>query len=171
MINAEHSVEWELTGKTEILGENLPQCHFVHHKCHMTSERCSNPGHRGGSRRLTAWTMARPNLWRYVWNVSSLIPFMCSFNFLMTSFYLFIFRMSTHLPSWFEFSFFLDVALAFPWISGYLAWDLSFGVSLQAPFLYYVIESCNSLFDFFRCFEVRYFVVFLFFSLLLVGWD
>jgi hypothetical protein len=25
-----------LAGKTEVLGEKLPQCHFVHHKCHMT---------------------------------------------------------------------------------------------------------------------------------------
>jgi hypothetical protein len=30
------SVEWELAGETEILGENLPQLHIVHHKYHMT---------------------------------------------------------------------------------------------------------------------------------------
>jgi hypothetical protein len=35
-MNVEQSLEWELTGKTEVLGENLPQCHFVHHKSHMT---------------------------------------------------------------------------------------------------------------------------------------
>jgi hypothetical protein len=29
-------VEWRLAGETEILGENLPQSHFVHHKFHMT---------------------------------------------------------------------------------------------------------------------------------------
>jgi hypothetical protein len=36
MMIVEQSVEGELTVETEVLGENLPQCHFVHHKSHMT---------------------------------------------------------------------------------------------------------------------------------------
>jgi hypothetical protein len=28
----EQLVEWRLVGETEVLGENLPQRHFVHHK-------------------------------------------------------------------------------------------------------------------------------------------
>jgi hypothetical protein len=36
MVIVEQSVERKLTGKTEVLGENFPQSHFVHHKTHMT---------------------------------------------------------------------------------------------------------------------------------------
>jgi hypothetical protein len=36
VMNVERAVEWVLTGETEVLGENLPQCHFAPHKSHMT---------------------------------------------------------------------------------------------------------------------------------------
>jgi hypothetical protein len=35
MISVEQSVKRELAEETEVLGENLPQRHFVHHIPHM----------------------------------------------------------------------------------------------------------------------------------------
>jgi hypothetical protein len=59
MMSAKQSVEWELAGETEVLGENLPQWHFVHHNPHdLTWARTRAAA--VGSRRLTAWAMARP---------------------------------------------------------------------------------------------------------------
>jgi hypothetical protein len=36
MMIVEQSVERKLTEEIEIIRENLPQCHFVYHKSHMT---------------------------------------------------------------------------------------------------------------------------------------
>jgi hypothetical protein len=36
MVIVEKLVEWRLAGETEVLEENLPQRHFVHHKFHLT---------------------------------------------------------------------------------------------------------------------------------------
>jgi hypothetical protein len=33
MMDVEQSVEWDLAGETEVLGENLPQYHFVQSRC------------------------------------------------------------------------------------------------------------------------------------------
>jgi hypothetical protein len=46
MISVGQSVEW-VAGETEVLGENLPQYHFVHHKSHMTWH---NPGSSPGQK-------------------------------------------------------------------------------------------------------------------------
>jgi hypothetical protein len=44
----ENLVEWRLAGKTEVIGENLPQRHFVHHFVHHLPDPSSNPGRLGG---------------------------------------------------------------------------------------------------------------------------
>jgi hypothetical protein len=44
----EKLVEWTvLAGETEVLGENLPRRHFVHHKCRLP-DPSTKSGRRGG---------------------------------------------------------------------------------------------------------------------------
>jgi hypothetical protein len=49
MVIVEQLMEWRLAGETEVLGENLPQSHFVHHKSNMT-----RPGLQPGQPRWEA---------------------------------------------------------------------------------------------------------------------
>jgi hypothetical protein len=35
----EQLVEWDVAGETEVVEANLPQCHFLRHKSHMTWSR------------------------------------------------------------------------------------------------------------------------------------
>lgn len=71
--------------------------------------------------------------WICVLNISSLILFMSTFNFLISSFYLGLssgFRLIFHLLLSFSFSLILSfTSHCYSW---YLAWDLSSGVALQA---------------------------------------
>jgi hypothetical protein len=60
MVIMELLVEWRLAEEIEVLGENLPQCHFVHHKFHMTLAQARTWTAVVGNQRLTAWAMARP---------------------------------------------------------------------------------------------------------------
>jgi hypothetical protein len=60
------SIWWnELAGETEVLGENLPRHHFVHHKSHLTRPGLEPGPPAVGSQRLTAWAVARPSLLCY----------------------------------------------------------------------------------------------------------
>jgi hypothetical protein len=62
MVIVEKLVEGRLARETEVLGDNLPRRHFIHHKSHMTGPEVWTRAAAVGSQRLAAWAMARPKL-------------------------------------------------------------------------------------------------------------
>jgi hypothetical protein len=72
IVNVEQLVEWRLAGETEVVGENLLQCHFVHHEYHITLP-CLEPGPRWEA---SDWAMARPFIWLKdkFWRMYFLLP-------------------------------------------------------------------------------------------------
>jgi hypothetical protein len=60
----EKQMEWNLVGETEVLGENLPHRHFYpSQNIPHDQTRVWTRAAAVGSRRLTAWAMARPAPW------------------------------------------------------------------------------------------------------------
>jgi hypothetical protein len=59
-MSVEQSVEWELTGETEALGENLPPAPLCPPQIPHDLTRARTRAAAVGSQGLTAWAMARP---------------------------------------------------------------------------------------------------------------
>jgi hypothetical protein len=68
MVIVEKLVESRLAGETEVLGENLPQRHSVHHKSHM-SRPGFEPGPRGkpATNRLSYGAALVPIFTEVIW--------------------------------------------------------------------------------------------------------
>jgi hypothetical protein len=72
----EQLVEWRLAGETEVLGENLPQRHFVYHKIPHDQIRARTPGRRGGkpaTNRLSYGAALFCRFFLYCWNITAVV--------------------------------------------------------------------------------------------------
>jgi hypothetical protein len=83
IVRMENLMEWTVsTGETEVLGENLPRCHFVHHRSHLL-EPGANPGRRGGKPVINRFSYGAAIDNYFYFSASMFVsPFVCSSHYL-----------------------------------------------------------------------------------------
>jgi hypothetical protein len=133
----EKQMEWRLAGETEFSEKTCPSATFVHHKIPHDQTRFRNRAPAVGSRRLTAWAMARPRIVVYF-----TLKALCAYQYLLPDCWIphlsrFFFSDSKYdlilitLPTWSTSNVFLN-------------WDLTKFIKINARSRHSMPDTCRT---------------------------